>query len=664
MRRKLTAVLAAAIALSNPAVSLMDSESAGTVQGGESVSVSGLETENKLGIENNPENEEEYEENEGGNADSESGSENSIDGNMVMMTISGSFPGLIKENETDKYWELKKGTIPSEDDLKEVLEKILFPGKTVESITMPEIDFSAASDELKELEVKDIKIQGKDETNTGKIKVKVIETEPADSIFDAEEDGSKSSETPDNYVKVSFEAEKNGKITGKKVFYVEPGVKNKFEGMTAVPNEGYEFAGWKIGEEDWDKNKEHAFKEAGTIKAVFKKVSKAEAKEITAYVNEEVTEEDYKKSITPAEGKEIKSIKVKKPVKVDTPGEKTAEIEITYKDSSTEDIKVKVKVIELPDIIAASKGKKPSGYLEIKIDVNGGKLAKGEEDKFYVKSGKNVKIPVSEPEPPQGKDFLKWSSKIKSISFDKDTTIKAEYISKPRVSRITVKKDSKQELEDLLKAVTFPSEIDKKDIETKLKKKPDTSKVGTAEAEIEYSYKNTDVKGKTITVKLDVTEDGKAPDDTFKGEKDGSKPSGVPDNYKKITFSAGQNGTMPEGAETVFYVNPDKKVTIDVKDPVPKAGYKFTGWSSDVKNAQFDKDTLITAKYEKLKKNVDDDNPGSPTGKKDENNSNSPGTNKSIPRTLAEIAENHGFKILGLVSAAALVFLVNKRRKL
>ena len=89
------------------------------------------------------------------------------------------------------------------------------------------------------------------------------------------------------------------------------------------------------------------------------------------------------------------------------------------------------------------------------------------------------------------------------------------------------------------------------------------------------------------------------------------KPEGVPDNFVKVTFVPTDNGTM-EGAK-IFWVNPEKKVTIPVKDPVGKTYYTFKEWKiGDVTTGetykvgtakQFtDKNgTTITATYEEGK---------------------------------------------------------------
>lgn len=90
-----------------------------------------------------------------------------------------------------------------------------------------------------------------------------------------------------------------------------------------------------------------------------------------------------------------------------------------------------------------------------------------------------------------------------------------------------------------------------------------------------------------------------------------TKPEGVPDNFVKVTFVPTDKGTM-EGAK-IFWVNPQKNVTIPVKDPVGVQYYTFKEWKMGA-NADGDpynpstpkkftdvNGTTITATYEEAK---------------------------------------------------------------
>lgn len=86
-----------------------------------------------------------------------------------------------------------------------------------------------------------------------------------------------------------------------------------------------------------------------------------------------------------------------------------------------------------------------------------------------------------------------------------------------------------------------------------------------------------------------------------------TKPEGTPDNFVKVTFNPTENGTM-KGAK-IFWVNPEKDVTIPVEKPVGKEGYTFKEWKmgADANGAvytpstatKFKTATTITATYTK-----------------------------------------------------------------
>ena len=106
-----------------------------------------------------------------------------------------------------------------------------------------------------------------------------------------------------------------------------------------------------------------------------------------------------------------------------------------------------------------------------------------------------------------------------------------------------------------------------------------------------------------------------------------TKPEGVPDNFVKVTFVPTDNGTM-EGAK-IFWVNPNKEVTIPVANPVGKQYYTFKEWKiGDVNTGetykvgtpkQFtDKNgTTITATYEEAKTIIPYDPVKNPTTRPD-----------------------------------------------
>lgn len=100
------------------------------------------------------------------------------------------------------------------------------------------------------------------------------------------------------------------------------------------------------------------------------------------------------------------------------------------------------------------------------------------------------------------------------------------------------------------------------------------------------------------------------------------KPEGTPEKFVKVTFVPTDNGTM-EGAK-IFWVNPEKAVTIPVKDPVGKQYFTFKEWKMGEKAdgdkydptvpTQFKEATTITATYNDSKDIIPVD-PTKPTAK-------------------------------------------------
>lgn len=80
------------------------------------------------------------------------------------------------------------------------------------------------------------------------------------------------------------------------------------------------------------------------------------------------------------------------------------------------------------------------------------------------------------------------------------------------------------------------------------------------------------------------------------------KPDYVPDNFKKVTFDPTKNGTL-EGAQ-IFWVNPEKEVTIPVKDAAGKEGFTFKGWKigddsyKPTEKKKFTANTTVIASYD------------------------------------------------------------------
>ena len=114
--------------------------------------------------------------------------------------------------------------------------------------------------------------------------------------------------------------------------------------------------------------------------------------------------------------------------------------------------------------------------------------------------------------------------------------------------------------------------------------------------------------------------------DVVPAKEDGTKPEGTPDNFVKVTFVPTDKATDETKANKIFYVNPDKAVTIPVANPVAKAGFIFKEWKiGDVTTGEtytvgtpkkFENETTITATYTESE-NIIEYDPKNPTAKPD-----------------------------------------------
>ena len=120
----------------------------------------------------------------------------------------------------------------------------------------------------------------------------------------------------------------------------------------------------------------------------------------------------------------------------------------------------------------------------------------------------------------------------------------------------------------------------------------------------ETEYKLADKPRHMFTA--DTTIEAQYVSDVIPANDDGSKPDTVPANYVEVKFVP--TDKAKDTAEKIYWVNPDKKVTIPVKDPVAKLYFSFKEWkfgenaNGDVYDPtvakQFDKKlTIITATY-------------------------------------------------------------------
>lgn len=94
---------------------------------------------------------------------------------------------------------------------------------------------------------------------------------------------------------------------------------------------------------------------------------------------------------------------------------------------------------------------------------------------------------------------------------------------------------------------------------------------------------------------------------------DGSdKPAG----YLTVTFDKGDHGEL--SGKTVYYVKPNKEVTVPAPTVTPNAGFEFEKWDKELTQT-FKEDTTITAQYKKSTGTTPGTNPDQPGDKPGDN---------------------------------------------
>ena len=331
-----------------------------------------------------------------------------------------------------------------------------------------------------------------------------------------------------------------------------------------------------------------------------------------------------------------------------TPGkDKETTIKITYPNGETKEVPVKYNVTN--DVVEQKdKDKKPEvpkNY--VKVVVKTTEKATDEtkfERTFWVNPTKEVTIPITEPTGKENqkvtidglgeKDvnyiFKEWQkvqtgeaddsltdvkpAKIdlaKNKYTDKVTVIEAVYkksivpgklvpapVAKKNV--VTPKGDTPKP-EDLITNIPG-SEKDPLPKGTKItyEEEPKVDNPGDSKAKVKIEYPN----GKTVVVEVPITVV-----DNVIPQKGTEKPKDVPNNFVEVKFVPTDKAT--DSTPQIFWVNPDKEVTIPVTNPNGKQYFTFKEWKigekadGDVYNPntpkKFEAATTITATYDEAK---------------------------------------------------------------
>lgn len=491
-------------------------------------------------------------------------------------------------------------------------------------------------------------------------KATTITAQYVSDVIPAKDDGNKAEGTPDNFVKVTFVPTDKATDNTEKIFYVNP-EKEVTIPMTDPKGATYfTFKEWKIGDAktgetytvgtpkkftaqettitatytERDKiipfNPDDADPMArpdGYVKVTFKAETGLKFKDSKAYYVKKdagVTLKTIKDDTT----KGYPAFDVVKGYKFDKWDKEDTEIK-------DQDIVVTAKATPLSDVIEKKDGEtKPQGYVEVKFVPTDKATEETKAEKIYwVNPEKAVTIPVANPVGKQYFTFKEWkvgadASGDKYVpttakKFTEATTITATYTEADNIIPYdpTNFNDPKIVRPDGYVRVTFEVETGLKLTENKAYYVKQNAKdaqgqpltLGNAElakpgvsAETGYKFENKWKPADTTKIETtDIVVKAKATPipDTVEKKNGEEKPAG----YVEVKFVAGENGQLTENnaniTEKVYYVNPNKYVTITPPTAVGNTGYEFGSWDKDAKiPTQYKvQSTTIKASFNQLK---------------------------------------------------------------
>ena len=111
---------------------------------------------------------------------------------------------------------------------------------------------------------------------------------------------------------------------------------------------------------------------------------------------------------------------------------------------------------------------------------------------------------------------------------------------------------------------------------------------------IPETFTGTEENNKSFTFTAQYTYIGK---DVVE-QKPGDKKPDVPDNFVKVEFKKGDHGVISSEETTIYWVNPEKEVTLTTPTVTPSHGYKHTGWDPEIKaNTKYTEAKEFVAQY-------------------------------------------------------------------
>ena len=383
------------------------------------------------------------------------------------------------------------------------------------------------------------------EFKNGQVKEVTVPVKVYDNIYPGDTNGNKTSETPDNYVKVTVNPKAYDEDDQKiKVYYVNPLAKVSIPEILIkeADKEEYGFKKWTTdnkeinssnNDEIYDFAKDYKFTTDTEIYAFYEKNGEPEikidfeTKEIVKNIGDKVSVKEYEDAlIVPKdpEGKdiaEIKGINILEEPDTSKEGYTTAKIQVVYDDGKSQELIVLVKV--LPDVVEQTDPDKkpdvPNDFVKVivktkeKVVKEDGTQEEVEratdetafERSFWVNPSKEVTIDVNEPTgikditdnrtwnfdywKVDAEDGAEYRTTI-TDQFRDETIILAKYtkdeVEKPSAGDVITEEGVQPSKKDYLDKIDAPNGKTINDI--KIIKEPDVSRPGVSTATIEVEY--------------------------------------------------------------------------------------------------------------------------------------------------------------------------------
>ena len=474
--------------------------------------------------------------------------------------------------------------------------------------------------------------------------IKALYNEKGDVIPQKNPNGS---DRPADYIKVLFDKGEHGELRGKTVYYVNPNKEVTVPAPTVKASVGYEFS-------KWNKALRQKFTEDTRITAAYKPLAdivpqgKTDGSDKPYGYHTVTFKADANGSLT---GNTVYYVNPEKHVDLtDTAKAITKNPNIGYTaEGGTWDKGLNAKFNDgdvitfnfkaLPNVIKKTKddeSEKPDGYITVTLIPTG--KAKDATNKVYFVNPKAKNVTITNK--PEGKKekvnkidqtytfkgwkvtkgtIASWDNEQIKGTFIQDTEITAQYSTKldagiivPALvakKNVVTPKGDKPTPEDLIENKTgLPEGTTFKYTDDGT---PDVKNPGKTTAKVEVKYPN----GKIVVVEVPITVV-----DHVIPQTGTEKPKDVPNNFVQVKFVPTDKAT--DSTAKIFWVNPDKEVTISVSNPTGKQHFTFKEWKLGEKadGAVYTpstpkkftaKETVITATYTEAE-NIIPYNPSEP----------------------------------------------------